>query len=82
MVIPDDSIHGCVLRQVLDNTNLKLWCEAKLAVVHNSFMWLTAVLPYLVVAHRYFAGEIEFGVISQVFDVACVFWGGVGVASS
>ncbi|CAM9735596.1 unnamed protein product [Sphacelaria rigidula] len=51
--------------QVVDNTHLKLWCDAQLAVVQNCFMWLTAVLPFLVVAERYFAGEIEFGVISQ-----------------
>lgn len=58
--------------QVVSNTNLKLWCDAQLAVVQNCFMWLTAVLPYLVVAERYFAGEIEFGVISQV--TFCVYW--------
>lgn len=52
--------------QVVSNIHLRLWCDAQLAVFSNSFMWLTAVLPYLVVAERYFAGEIEFGVISQV----------------
>lgn len=50
----------------MSNTHLKLWCDAQLAVMQNTFMWLTAVLPYLVVAERYFAGEIEFGVITQV----------------
>lgn len=51
---------------MVGNIHLRLWCDAQLAVFSNSFMWLTAVLPYLVVAERYFAGEIEFGVISQV----------------
>lgn len=51
---------------MVSNIHLRLWCDAQLAVFSNSFMWLTAVLPYLVVAERYFAGEIEFGVISQV----------------
>lgn len=50
----------------MSNTHLKLWCDARLAVMQNTFMWLTSVLPYLVVAERYFAGEIEFGVITQV----------------
>ena len=54
------------IHQVVSNIHLRLWCDAQLAVFSNSFMWLTAVLPYLVVAERYFAGEIEFGVISQV----------------
>ena len=63
--------------QVVENTHQKLWCEAQLATFSNSFMWLTAVLPYLVVAQRYFAGEIEFGVIAQVTvsdgkDITCV----------
>lgn len=56
--------------QVVSNIHLRLWCDAQLAVFSNSFMWLTAVLPYLVVAERYFAGEIEFGVISQVSSFA------------
>lgn len=51
---------------MVSNIHLRLWCDAQLAVFSNSFMWLTAVLPYLAVAERYFAGEIEFGVISQV----------------
>lgn len=51
---------------MISNIHQRLRCDAQLAVFSNSFMWLTAVLPYLVVAERYFAGEIEFGVISQV----------------
>lgn len=54
-----------LLDKVVSNTHLKLWCDARLAVMQNTFMWLTSVLPYLVVAERYFAGEIEFGVITQ-----------------
>jgi hypothetical protein len=37
----------------------------QLDVFQHSFSWLTVVLPYLVVAHRYFSGEIEYGVIAQ-----------------
>eukprot|EP00903_Cladosiphon_okamuranus_P008953 g8567.t2 len=55
-----EGVRG-LLEKVVSNIHLRLWCDAQLAVFSNSFMWLTAVLPYLVVAERYFAGEIEFG---------------------
>ncbi|CAN0438833.1 unnamed protein product, partial [Discosporangium mesarthrocarpum] len=51
---------------VAENINLRLRCDAQLSVVQNCFSLLTVVLPYLVVAHRYFSGEVEFGVITQV----------------
>ena len=43
----------------------KLYATAQLDVLQNAFSWFTGVVPYLVVAHRYFSGELEYGVISQ-----------------
>ncbi|CAM9222604.1 unnamed protein product [Ectocarpus fasciculatus] len=68
-----------LLEKVVSNIHLRLWCDAQLAVFSNSFMWLTAVLPYLVVAERYFAGEIEFGVISQTAMAFRVIQGALSV---
>ncbi|CAM9939669.1 unnamed protein product [Hapterophycus canaliculatus] len=73
-----EGIKG-LLEKVVSNIHLKLWCDAQLAVFSNSFMWLTAVLPYLVVAERYFAGEIEFGVISQTAMAFRVIQGALSV---
>lgn len=51
---------------MVSNHHRKLLCDAQLSMLTNAFSWLTIVLPYFVVAERYFAGEIEYGVISQV----------------
>ncbi|CAN0130773.1 unnamed protein product [Ectocarpus sp. 6 AP-2014] len=73
-----EAVKG-LLEKVVGNIHLRLWCDAQLAVFSNSFMWLTAVLPYLVVAERYFAGEIEFGVISQTAMAFRVIQGALSV---
>jgi len=44
---------------------LQLKWNSWLKGFQNGFSWVTYVLPYLIVAQKYFNGEMEFGVISQ-----------------
>ena len=39
--------------------------ERDLSIFQNVYEYATVLVPALVIAPRYFAGEIEFGVISQ-----------------
>ncbi|CAN0050786.1 unnamed protein product, partial [Phaeothamnion confervicola] len=54
-----------LLAEVMSNAKALLKTTFCLDCFNNSFSWFTTVLPYLVVAHRYFAGEVDYGTISQ-----------------
>eukprot|EP00611_Tribonema_gayanum_P025363 TRINITY_DN5754_c0_g1_i1.p1 TRINITY_DN5754_c0_g1~~TRINITY_DN5754_c0_g1_i1.p1 ORF type:complete len:720 (-),score=259.51 TRINITY_DN5754_c0_g1_i1:292-2451(-) len=68
-----------LLREVLSITEDTIKATAQLDVFQQSFSWMTVVLPYLVVAHRYFSGEVEYGVISQTAMAFRVIQGGLSV---
>jgi hypothetical protein len=57
------------LNEAIEVGKLKLWATAQLDVFQNAFSWLTAVLPYLAVAQRYFSGELEYGVIRYLQSI-------------
>ena len=44
----------------------KIWFTMLLSLWQNAYGYATILIPSLLTAPRYFRGEIEFGVISQV----------------
>ncbi|OPY66319.1 MAG: Vitamin B12 transport ATP-binding protein BacA [Syntrophorhabdaceae bacterium PtaU1.Bin034] len=52
-------------RNLVDNFNRLILWERNLGFVTNGYQYLIMLLPYLVIAPRFFSGAIAFGVISQ-----------------
>lgn len=53
-----DALVGFAMRRIAWLGGLSLWT--------NFYSYVTMLIPPLMVAPRYFAGEVEFGVITQV----------------
>ncbi|KAK9809945.1 hypothetical protein WJX72_002230 [[Myrmecia] bisecta] len=51
---------------LINTLRLKLAWEAGLAIWTNCYSYATILVPSLLTAPRYFSGEVEFGVITQV----------------
>ena len=59
-------IAGGRLRKLVEISRAKIRLKMLLALWQNSYGYATILVPSLLTAPRYFRGEIEFGVISQV----------------
>ncbi|KAL3763047.1 hypothetical protein ACHAW5_007336 [Stephanodiscus triporus] len=57
--------------RTIDNKNMLNYAQMKLNIFTTTYYHLVNVLPIFILANEYFAGIIEFGVISQVRDA---FW--------
>lgn len=54
------------LRVLIEYTRYKIAWMTGLSLWTNAYSYVTMLLPPILTAPRYFAGEIEFGVITQV----------------
>ena len=66
-------IAGGRLRKLIDVSRAKIRLKMLLALWQNTYGYATILVPSLLTAPRYFRGEIEFGVISQVRAVRCTY---------
>ncbi|MCO5567819.1 hypothetical protein L7F22_021515 [Adiantum nelumboides] len=58
------SIQGFFSVLVVNTRELLVWCR-HLALFSNAYEYAVIIIPSLIIAPRYFSGEVEFGVISQ-----------------
>ena len=63
--VHEASIINGRLAHVVDALRRQIVAERSLAIFQNVYEYATILVPALVIAPRYFAGEVEFGVVAQ-----------------
>eukprot|EP00960_Hanusia_phi_P041198 754884-Hanusia_phi.AAC.1 len=56
------------LAALIANNRDIIWCMFGLEMFQNATQYLTGILPAVLVAPQYLAGEVEFGVVKQAQD--------------
>uniref|UniRef100_A0A0C3TZ50 ABC transporter domain-containing protein n=1 Tax=Guillardia theta (strain CCMP2712) TaxID=905079 RepID=A0A0C3TZ50_GUITC len=56
------------LSALIANNRNVIWCMFGLEMFQNATQYLTGILPAVLVAPQYLAGEVEFGVVKQAQD--------------
>lgn len=59
-------MSGARLESLVASARQRVTWSAGLSLWTNCYTYITILLPSLLTAPRYFAGEVEFGVITQV----------------